>query len=175
MEIFNSTIDDIPKIFELYRIATAYMKSKNQVSWPEFPIELVQREIEEKRQWKLMDDNEISCIWATTLDDALIWGKRNQDPAVYIHRIATNLDFRGQGFVQTIVSWAQAYCRTNDLRYIRLDTVGLNEGLIKHYGKHGFEFLGTAKLKDTHGLPDHYNDGDVCLFQINLKEYQNEN
>ncbi len=41
MTIENSILTDIPKIFELYSIATAYMKSKNQVYWPEFPKELI--------------------------------------------------------------------------------------------------------------------------------------
>ena len=41
MTIENSILTDIPKIFELYIIATAYMKSKNQVYWPEFPKELI--------------------------------------------------------------------------------------------------------------------------------------
>ena len=50
MQITNSNYDDIPTIFELYRIATEYMKSKNQVSWPVFPQELIETEIAEKRQ-----------------------------------------------------------------------------------------------------------------------------
>ncbi|WP_281541118.1 hypothetical protein [Maribacter aestuarii] len=46
-----------------------------------------------------------------------------------------------------------------------MDTVGLNSGLIGHYEKLGFEFLGTKKLKDTNGLPEHYQRGIVCFFQ----------
>ncbi len=34
-----------------------------------------------------------------------------------------------------------------------------------HYKKVGFEFLGTKKLENTNGLPEHYNDGEVCFFQ----------
>lgn len=96
MQIRNSDLNDLATIFELYRIATALMKTKNQVVWPVFPRELIEKEIQENRQWKIVIDNQIACIWATTLNDELIWGKENATPSVYIHRIATNQDFRGQ-------------------------------------------------------------------------------
>ena len=169
MLIKNSTQNDVPKIFELYRIATAYMKSKNQVAWPEFSPELIDTEIKEKRQWKILIEDQIACIWATTLSDEEIWGEANKTPAVYIHRIATNPNFRGRNLVKKIVDWADDYARKNNLKYIRMDTVGLNEGLINHYQKFGFDFLGAEKLKNTNGLPDHYNEGKVCLFQREVK------
>jgi len=169
MQIRNSVSDDLAKIFELYRIATEYMKSKNQVSWPEFPRELIEAEIAENRQWKILIEGKIACVWASTLTDELIWGKANDEPSLYIHRIAANPDFRGQNLVKTIVNWADDHCITNGLKFVRMDTVGFNEGLIKHYQKLGFDFLGTKKLVNTNGLPDHYNDGDICLFQREAK------
>lgn len=165
MTIKNSKLTDVPKIFELYRIATDFMKSKNQVSWPEFPKELIINEIEENRQWKLLINEQIACIWATTLNDELIWGNENNEPSVYIHRIATNPEFRGQNLVKTLITWANEFGKKKSLNYIRMDTVGLNKGLIAHYEKFGFEFLGTKYIENTNGLPEHYKDGEVCYFQ----------
>ena len=76
MIIENSKLIDITIILDLYKIATDYMKSKNQVYWPEFPKELITNEIEENRQWKLLIDRKIACIWATTMNDELIWGNK---------------------------------------------------------------------------------------------------
>jgi len=165
MIIENSILADVPKIFELYSIATSYMKSKNEVHWPEFPKELIVNEIEEKRQWKLLMDEQIACIWATTLNDELIWGKVNNEPSLYIHRIATNPEFRGQRLVKSIINWANEYGKNRNLKFIRMDTVGLNKGLIGHYEKLGFDFLGTKELENTSGLPDHYKEGAVCYFE----------
>jgi len=165
MHITNSTQEDIPMIFEMYRIATDYMKSKNQVYWPEFPSELINQEIKEKRQWKIAIEDQIACIWVTALNDELIWEEANDFPSVYLHRIATNPIFRGQNLVKNVVKWADVYCRENQLKYIRMDTVGYNEGLIHHYTKLGFEYLGMKELTNTKGLPDHYLEDDVCLFQ----------
>ena len=109
MTIKNSALSDVSKIFDLYSIATAYMKSKNQVYWPEFPKELIIREIEENRQWKLLINEQIACIWATTLNDELIWGHENIEPSLYIHRIATNPVFRGQNLVKKLIDWANEF------------------------------------------------------------------
>ena len=169
MTINNSTIEDIPEIFRLYRLASTYQKSVNAVVvWGEFEASLIEREIAENRQWKLLIDNKIACVWATTLSDEQIWEERNRDKAVYIHRIATNPEFRGQNFVFKIVEWAKDYAREHQLEYVRLDTVGENEKLIEYYTRAGFDFLGMFDLRDTGGLPAHYREFPAALFEIKL-------
>ncbi|KRB57893.1 GNAT family N-acetyltransferase [Flavobacterium sp. Root186] len=168
MEIQNSTSKDIDKIFRLYKIATDFQKSKYIVHWPEFELNIVQKEIAENRQWKIIIDNKIACVWATTFDDPQIWEERNSEPSVYIHRIATNPDFRGQNLVSHIVEWAKQYVLDNKKSFIRMDTVGENLELINYYKKCGFTFLGLSKLKNTDTLPAHYQNATVSLFQIEL-------
>jgi len=165
MKIESCKPNKIPKIFELYRIDTEYMKSKNQVHWPEFQESLIANEIEENRQWKIVIDEEIACIWAIAFKDELIWADRTKDPSLYIHRIAAAPKYRGRNLVKELINWANAFGKGLRLEYIRMDTVGLNKGLISHYQKFGFEFLGTRTLKNTKGLPAHYTEGEVCYFQ----------
>ncbi len=168
MKIVNSTMEDIEEIFRLYRIASNYMKERFFVSWPEFDRGMVEKEISENRQWKLVSGTDTVCIWATTFNDPQIWEERNADPAVYIHRIATNPDHRGQKQVSTIVDWARHYAANNNKHLIRMDTVGENEKLIAHYTGCGFNFLGLKTLQDTSSLPQHYKLGPVCLFELPL-------
>ena len=169
MTIKNSTIEDLPEIFRLYRLASAYQKSVNAVVvWGEFDKSLIEREVAENRQWKLLIDDELACVWATTLSDEQIWKERNLDKAIYIHRIATNPAFRGQNLVFKIVEWAKDFAREHQLDYVRLDTVGENEKLIEYYTKAGFGFLGMFDLKDTSGLPAHYHKLPAALFEIKL-------
>ncbi|HZF71437.1 GNAT family N-acetyltransferase [Sulfuricurvum sp.] len=169
MTIQNSIVDDIDEIFRLYIIATEFQKSKFFVHWPEFDRSLIETEITENRQWKMVIDDQIACIWATTFSDHQIWGEKDSDPALYIHRIATNPDFRGNNFVTKIVEWAEKYAQENDKKYIRMDTIGENRGLIEHYKKCGFEYLGYFKLDTIEGLPDHYALADACLFERKIK------
>jgi ribosomal protein S18 acetylase RimI-like enzyme len=169
IQIENCTATDIPEIFRLYGIASAYQKSKQTVVvWPQFDRQLIETEVAESRQWKLMIDEQIACVWATTFTDEQIWEERNADAAVYIHRIATNPDFRGNNFVSIIVKWAKQYTEIHGKDFVRLDTLGNNTKLIEYYTKAGFQFLGMFDLKNTEGLPAHYHNVPACLFEIKL-------
>lgn len=168
MDIRNSTITDIDEIFRIYKMATDFQKAKYIVVWPEFERTLIETEIRENRQWKISIDGKVACVWATTFTDPLIWEERNNDPAIYIHRIATHSDFRGKNLVLEIVKWANKYAKENNKKFIRMDTVGRNEKLIDHYQNCGFNFLGLFKLKNTEGLPQHYDHATVSLFELNL-------
>ena len=169
MKIINSTWVDITEIFRLYAVASEYQKTKKTVVvWPNFDHSLVETELAEKRQFKLLIKDEVACVWAITFTDEQIWEERNVDAAVYIHRIATNPKFRGQNFIKVIVEWAKEYAQSNGKQYVRLDTLGNNTRLIKHYTNAGFSFLGMFNLKNTDALPVHYQEAPVCLFEIDL-------
>lgn len=169
MTIHHSTSKDIENIFNLYNSASNFQKAmKTVVVWPTFKQELVELEIEENRQFKLIIDNQIACVWAIAFNDDQIWEGSQNDKAIYIHRIATNPVFRGRNFVSIIVDWAKQYAIKNAIDYIRLDTLGNNTKLIDYYQQSGFDFLGLFELKDTQGLPDHYHNQPACLFQIEL-------
>ena len=175
MIVENIRLEEIDDVFNLYNIASAYQKSKKSVVvWPDFDRDMVSAEITEQRQFKLVIDNEIACIWAITFSDAQIWVKRNEDPAIYIHHIATNPSFRGHNFVASIVDWAKDYAKMHAKQFIRLDTIGDNTRLIKHYCTCGFNFLGMFNLPNVDELPPHYKEGPVCLFEIDLKKERNE-
>ena len=168
MEIQNSLIEDIYFILDLYKSATAYQKERFISHWPEFEREMVVNEIVEKRQWKMIIDSEVVCIWATTFSDPLIWEDKNIDPSVYIHRITTNPNFRGKGLVKKIVEWSKNYATENKKYFVRMDTVGENLKLIEHYTSCGFDFLGLSQLTNTDCLPEHYHNAVVSLFELKV-------
>jgi RimJ/RimL family protein N-acetyltransferase len=170
MVVENSNLNDIAEIFRLYRLAKEYQKIKfPENQWPEFDNELIATEIAENRQFKILTGNKIACIWAITYSDSQIWEGSENDTAIYIHRIATNPEFRGNNFVQAITDWAIDFARQKDKQFIRMDTCGNNERLINHYQSCGFKYLGMKKLKNTSELPIHYHNADVCFFEIKLK------
>lgn len=167
--IKNSDSNDISEIFRLYKLATDFQKVKFPSNkWPEFEQELIATEIVENRQFKLLINDKIACVWVITYSDPQIWEGSEKDAAIYIHRIATNPEFRGNNFVQKIVAWAKDYANRQGKQFIRMDTCGKNEGLINHYTNCGFNYLGIKKLKNTSELPSHYHDADVCFFEMKL-------
>ena len=168
MKIAQSTPHDIEQIFELYEIATDFQKTKFSVHWPAFERTMVETEIDEGRQYKLLEGEQVAAVWAVAFRDPQIWKERDQDRALYIHRIATNPAFRGRQLVKKIADWAVRYARENQMDYVRMDTVGDNQGLIDYYQRCGFSFLGLDQLEDTEGLPAHYDKATVSLFEIAL-------
>ena len=168
MEFLNSTNEDLKEIFRLYDLAIEFQKTKFDKSWLPFERQFIEREIAEKRHWKITIDDEIACIFSTAFEDPLIWEEKNADAAIYIHRIVTNPDFRGQKFVPKITEWAKIYAKEIGKRFVRMDTWGDNQKLIDYYTDCGFEFLGVTTPAEIEKLPKHYTGITLSLFEIKL-------
>lgn len=167
MQIENCTDNDFNTILFLYDAARKLQASKEMVVWPEFENKLIDKEIREKRQWKILIDGIMACNWAIAYEDKDIWEEKEKGDAIYIHRIATHPDYRGLNLVKDIVAWARQHARQKNKKYIRLDTLGNNKRLIKHYTSCGFTFLGMVKLANTSNLPGHYQaEPNCCLFEL---------
>src|SRR5690349_15802615 len=141
MVFLNSTVTDIPKLYELYDSAIAYQKERSLRHWGKFEQALLEKEIAEKRQWKIMEGNEIACIFMIAYEDPYIWGERNNDPSIYIHRIVTNPAFRGRQYMRSIVEWAKEHAKATGKRFVRMDTWGDNKKLTDYYIGYGFKLL----------------------------------
>lgn len=171
MDISHCQLSDIESILGLYKAARTLQTERGMVVWPVFERSLIEREIGEGRQWKIVEGGTLACNWAVTFEDRAIWGERDRQDAVYIHRLCTHPLFRGRRYVDGVVSWAKAYARQMGCRYVRLDTLGNNTGLIQHYTSAGFRFLGIFRLTDTSTLPLHYQrEPDCCLFELDASE-----
>lgn len=171
MKIMNCAFSDTDKILFLYEAARSLQRERKMVVWPHFDAVFIEKEIAENRQWKIVLNNTIACNWAITFEDKEIWGEKDKDDSIYIHRICNHPDYRGHRYIDIIVAWAKVYAAELGKQYIRLDTLGNNSKLIQHYTSAGFNFLGIHLLTDTGTLPKHYQDEPrCCLFEIDLKK-----
>ena len=62
MEIRNSILWGMKIILQLYAATSEFQKSKAMVSWPQFDSQLIETEIREKRQNKMVVDINIACV-----------------------------------------------------------------------------------------------------------------
>ena len=168
MEIVKSQTADIPAVFKLYDFATAFQEKVGTNSWKGFEVSMVENEIKEERHFVIRDEGVISATFVITFSDPLIWKEANEDPAVYIHRIATHPDFRGRNYVQQIVDWTIDFAKAKNLKYVRLDTTSGNERLNQYYIKCGFTYKGISNIQWNETLPEHYKDGGFALFEIQI-------
>ena len=172
MQIINSTEQDVETIFKFYDDAIAYQKIKFNKHWQGFDIGLIKTEIQEKRQYKIVVDDVVVCVFAVTFNDFIIWGDKDKDPSIYLHRIVTKPGFRGNGYVKNIIDWAVNYGKENGKQFVRLDTWGDNQKLIEYYTNCGFNFLGLTGEIVSADLPKHYQSLYLSLFEIAIEEYQ---
>ncbi len=168
MQITLSKAEDIPKIFTLYDEAIAYQKSVKGNAWKGFEVSLIEQEIAENRHYVIKESDIIACTFVLAFDDELIWKEANKDKAVYVHRIAVNPDFRGKSFVKVIINWLKEKAKNFDIDYIRLDTESGNERINQHYLNCGFTYMGLTKIDWKTGMPLHYKDATLSLFEIKL-------
>ena len=168
MTILNSTPDDLEAILSLYNTAIDYQKKVFHRHWQGFDRKMIELEIQENRQWKLVVNHEIVCIFAITFNDPLIWKEKDKDPSIYLHRIVTHPSFRGNFYVKDIVVWATEYGKNNGKQFIRMDTFGDNQKLIDYYVQCGFRFLGLTTLAKADNLPKHYEGASLSLFEIQI-------
>ncbi|MGY0037193.1 GNAT family N-acetyltransferase [Pedobacter sp. NJ-S-72] len=169
MEITNSTPKDIDAIFNLYDQATTHQKNMGAgLYWQGFERSLIEKEIEEKRHYKITVDGELACTFCIAHKDPAIWKEKDKDPAVYIHRIATNPLLRGNSYVKHIIAWASEFAKDNQRDFIRIDTGSGNDKLNNYYISCGFNYLGVTQLEDVSSLPAHYKHGSFSLFEIPL-------
>ena len=145
-------------------------QQRKMVVWPSFEKSFIENEINEERQWKIIIDNVIVCNWTIAFEDKEIWGDKDKNDSIYIHRICNNPNFRGNRYIDKIVEWSIQYAKRKGKRFIRLDTLGNNTKLIEHYTLAGFIFLGMLRLTDTATLPRHYQDEpNCCFFEVDLQ------
>lgn len=168
MRIEHSHINDIETIFGIYRAAIDYQRAHGYNLWPVFERSLIEKEIEEKRHYKITGDNRVACVFSVVYNDPIIWEEKDRDPSVYLHRIATHPSFKGKGLMHLVKKWAADHAHQNNKKFIRMDTWGDNEGLKKYYLNCGFTYLGQKSLSQPNPLPQHYWGTSLSLFEIIL-------
>lgn len=169
MKFFQSTIADLDTITELYTAAIEHQKAVSHLHWLPFDIELVKTEIAEGRQWKILEEEQVACVFVTAYSDPAIWGENGVEPSVYLHRIVTNPAFRGRNMVGAIVDWALQHGKSLDKKFVRLDTWAENLKLKEIYLRNGFRFLGNAAPADPSALPSHYSGIVLGFYEMDIR------
>lgn len=168
IEVVHSKAEDLTLIFDFYDMAIAHQKKVFNKHWKGFDEDLVSQEISEQRQYQILVDGIPACIFAITFNDPQIWEERDLQPSIYIHRIVTHPNFRGFGFVNTIIEWAKAYALQHQLAFIRMDTWADNAKLLAYYTGCGFTHAGQITIGKDSGLPKHYEGISLNLFEIKV-------
>lgn len=156
------------RIMQLYDEAVRFQKQHSRFHWEEFNTAAVFEEIHRKEIYKIVVDHQTACVFKMQLNDPAIWGEKDAEPSVYLHRISSGKEFRGYGFMHVILEWAKAYGKENKRQYVRIDTWAQHKKLSDYYMNIGFDFVETRMITPKGDLEPHYI-GELSLFQLQLK------
>jgi len=168
IEIVQTTTEDLDTVFLLFKQVTRAQSKDGYKVWSSVDKETLERDVEERRQYKIVKGDDILCLFSMLSSDPFIWRGRENGDAIYLHRIVANPDFKGQKQFEKVLVWAIQYAHQNDIKFIRMDPWADNEKLIDYYKSFGFEFIENYKTPDIPELPRQNRNLDHALLELKV-------
>lgn len=166
--ITNTTMAEWSAIMELFEAAIHDQASRGRKVWASIDADALKRDIQNRLQYKVIANERIVCLFSALYADPLIWGDRDQQDAIYLHRIVVNPHQKGNRLFQQVLDWACDVARRKNLRYIRMDTWADNDRIISYYESFGFRKLDTLITGDSPDLPEQNRNLHIALLQYEV-------
>jgi ribosomal protein S18 acetylase RimI-like enzyme len=167
-EILNTTKEDLDKIRWLFEQAMDLQGKNGYIVWSGIDETALEKDIENGLQYKIVQGDDILCIFSIQRNDPFIWRDKDRNDALYLHRIVVNPDFKGQRQFEKVLNWAKDFARQNNLKFVRMDTWADNLKIIEYYKSFGFEFVEYHRTSDAPELPVQNRNLNVALLQMFL-------
>lgn len=166
--IVNTTKEDLDAIMWLFEQAMDLQGKNGYKVWNGIDKMALEKDIENELQYKIVSNNDILCIFSIQHNDPFIWRDKDQNDAIYLHRIVVNPNFKGQRQFEKVLDWAKQFGWQKNLKFIRMDTWADNEKIIDYYKSFGFEFIEYYRTANTPELPIQNRDLNVALLEMGL-------
>jgi ribosomal protein S18 acetylase RimI-like enzyme len=101
-------------------------------------------------------------------NDPLLWGEKDKNDAIYLHRIATHPQYKGKQLIRNVIEWSHVHARSLNRKFIRMDTWADNDQLRDYYINAGFTLMGKQFIEKNQSLPMHYWGIYLNLFQMEV-------
>ena len=137
--------EELASITVMYKDIVENMNRNRIQIWNDYyPFECFEEDINKRRLYLLEEDNDI--VAACTLCDFHDAGSKmkwenTKAKAVYIDRLGVNVNYQGKGYGSLLIRNVIEIARKNQLEYLRLFVVDINNPAICLYEKNGFEKL----------------------------------
>lgn len=168
IKIENTTKNDRDDVIWLFEQAMEQQGKNGYRVWNEIDIPGLEKDIENQLQYKIVHNNHILCIFSIQYNDPFIWCEKDQDDAIYLHRIVVHPAFKGQKQFEKVLTWAKQHARQNNLKFVRMDTWAENKKIIEYYKSYGFECIGNFQTPDSQELPVQNRNLHVALLEMEL-------
>jgi GNAT superfamily N-acetyltransferase len=163
-----ATLSDLAFVFDLFEKAIQYQKNNEYIGWNSYDKNFIKADIEQGLLYKIVNGDNVLCIFSICYTDHLIWREREKGNAIYLHRIVLNREFQGLKIFRFVLHWAIKQVHDQKLKYVRMDTWAGNTKLINYYKGYGFRFIENYTTQDTIDLPVQHRNLNVALLELEL-------
>ena len=133
---------DLPRLKEMYGRIVKNMEAQGISIWDDiYPSEFLAEDIEKKRLYVLLDNEEIVSAFAlcdTNAGEKAVQWKDGSTKAVYIDRLRVDVRYAKRGIGSQMLAEAKELAKASGAAYLRLFVVDINEPAIRLYSKNGF-------------------------------------
>jgi predicted GNAT family N-acyltransferase len=168
INVSNTSLQDLEQIKWLFDEAIKLQSKNGYKVWESIDEIALQKDITNNLQFKIVKDENIVCIFSIQYNDPFIWQDKDQNDAIYLHRIVTSPNFKGQRLFEKVLTWAIGFAKQECKKFIRMDTWAANHQLIDYYQTFGFRFIENYKTTDTEELPLQNRNLNVALLELTI-------
>jgi ribosomal protein S18 acetylase RimI-like enzyme len=164
-KVINTELKDLPNIIRWFDESIAYQEKHGYPTWKNYDQGALTRDIENKRSYIAVNDNDAGIAFSVSYRDRVIWRHLDDGKSVYLHRIVVNPAFKGQKLFGVILDWAKDHVKEKSLKNIRMDTWADNQNIINYYKSFGFETIEDFTTPDIEELPVHNRNITLTLME----------
>lgn len=168
VKVINTSVQDWAQIKWLFDEALKLQNKNDYKVWKSIDEIALKQDIINQLQYKIIEGEKILCLFSIQHNDPFIWQDKDQNDAIYLHRIVTNPNFKGQRLFEKVLNWAFKFAKQNNRKHLRMDTWADNHQLIDYYKSFGFRFIENYKTTDTDELPLQNRNLNVALLELTI-------
>jgi GNAT superfamily N-acetyltransferase len=165
-KIIKADLSDFTMVCWLFDEAIKFQKSNNYVGWEKYDIQFILKDIQEGNLFKLINEQQVVAIFSICFTDNLIWKELDNNKSLYVHRVITNPNFRGNNSFSYVLEWLVNYAKSKSLNAIRMDTWFDNPRLIQLYKTYGFVQIRDYVTENSDALPIQHRNLHVSLLEL---------
>lgn len=152
----KADITDLPKIWEILEGAIQRRKQDGSDQWQDgYPNPtVVKNDIDRGVGYVLSDGDDITAYCALLINDepayATIEGRwLTEGDFVVYHRVAVSEKHLGKGLAQQLLKHIEEFALQHHIYSIRADTNFDNPGMLRLFGKVGYQYCGEVSFRGT--------------------------
>jgi DNA-binding MarR family transcriptional regulator/ribosomal protein S18 acetylase RimI-like enzyme len=166
IRIVNTTPEDLNLVYWLFEQAIVYQRQHGYPEWKGYEKKALIAEVEQQLQYKITLDHHVLAIFSVSFSDPATWGEWDSGNALFLHRVITHPQFKGQRVFEKVLHWALQKAREKGLDFIRIDTWTDNPSIIAFYRGYGFQVVAARVTPNSPELHAQNRNLRVTLMQL---------